>query len=512
MNFLRLFLSLALYLRCTGSSRILAFPEFPSHSHHVIFNPIWRELSLRGHQVTVITPNPMNDPTLSNLTEIDVGSAYEVVRKKDFVKNMAKGRFIVKRLLFLHKMLSDCMEEEMQHEEFQQLLRLPSDHFDLLIVQTMHPLVYAIGAKFKAPIVGVSSMGVFPNSHDVIGNPTHPVLSPDFLVSPEGDMTFFDKIDSLFFNIVYRLVYHWIILPESDATARKYFGKDIPYLGDIESNTSLLLMNINPFVHPIRANVPAAIEVNQLHITEPKPLPKDIKDFLDSSPQGVVYFSLGSNVKSANLSSRTREVIVRALGEVPYKVLWKWETDTLPNKPDNVMTRKWLPQQDILGHPNVKVFVTQGGLQSVEEAISYAVPMVGLPFITDQPGNIKKITDLGMGLGLDYRTMSKEQLKNAIMEVGENSWYKQKISDARLILVDQPIRGVPKAVWWIEYIIRHKGARHMRSPAADMSYFEYFMMDVFLFLFVCFFVIVYTVIKMLRILRTLFRSQKVKVN
>jgi glucuronosyltransferase len=41
--------------------------------------------------------------------------------------------------------------------------------------------------------------------------------------------------------------------------------------------------------------------------------------------------------------------MVEALGELPYTVLWKWESDRLPGKPNNVVTRKWFPQQDILG-------------------------------------------------------------------------------------------------------------------------------------------------------------------
>lgn len=41
--------------------------------------------------------------------------------------------------------------------------------------------------------------------------------------------------------------------------------------------------------------------------------------------------------------------MLTALAELPYNVLWKWETDHLPGQPKNVMTKKWLPQQDILG-------------------------------------------------------------------------------------------------------------------------------------------------------------------
>lgn len=62
-----------------------------------------------------------------------------------------------------------------------------------------------------------------------------------------------------------------------------------------------------------------------------------------------MYFSLGSNVKSANLPIETRNEIIAALAQLPYNVLWKWESDHLPGQPKNVFVRKWLPQQDILG-------------------------------------------------------------------------------------------------------------------------------------------------------------------
>ncbi|KAG5871832.1 hypothetical protein JTB14_036484 [Gonioctena quinquepunctata] len=238
----------------------------------------------------------------------------------------------------------------------------------------------------------------------------------------------------------------------------------------------------------------------------------DLQDYLDSAPQGVVYFSLGSNVKSANISEKTRDVIIQALSELPYKVLWKWETDYLPGQPDNVLTRKWIPQQDVLGHPNIKAFVTQGGLQSIEEAICNEVPMVGLPFITDQPYNVRKLQDFGIAIGLDHKTMTKDQLKKAILEVAENKKYRERVQDAKAILTDQPMKGVEKAVWWIEYVIRHKGAKHLRSSAADMSFFEYFLVDVFAFLLLCVSIFIYTVVKVVALCIPKKKQPKMKNN
>jgi glucuronosyltransferase len=33
-------------------------------------------------------------------------------------------------------------------------------------------------------------------------------------------------------------------------------------------------------------------------------------------------------------------------------------------------------------------------------------------------------------------------------------------------------------VFWTEYVIRHKGAPHMRSAALDLAWYQYFLLDV----------------------------------
>ncbi len=39
----------------------------------------------------------------------------------------------------------------------------------------------------------------------------------------------------------------------------------------------------------------------------------------------------------------------QALKERGIKVLWKWETEEMEGRPDNILLKKWLPQQDVLG-------------------------------------------------------------------------------------------------------------------------------------------------------------------
>jgi UDP:flavonoid glycosyltransferase YjiC (YdhE family) len=70
-----------------------------------------------------------------------------------------------------------------------------------------------------------------------------------------------------------------------------------------------------------------------------------------------------------------------------------------------------------LAHPNVKLFITQGGLQSFHEATYHAVPLIGIPFICDQQHNVRKMVDAGVGVKLDYATITKDELVKTIMKV-----------------------------------------------------------------------------------------------
>lgn len=50
----------------------------------------------------------------------------------------------------------------------------------------------------------------------------------------------------------------------------------------------------------------------------------------------------------------------------------------------------------------------------------------------------------------------------------------------RDLLGDQPMSPLDRAVWWIEHVLRHAGARHLRAPAANMSWAQYYELDLIL--------------------------------
>uniref|UniRef100_A0A1Y1LQ31 Glucuronosyltransferase n=2 Tax=Photinus pyralis TaxID=7054 RepID=A0A1Y1LQ31_PHOPY len=147
----------------------------------------------------------------------------------------------------------------------------------------------------------------------------------------------------------------------------------------------------------------------------------------------------------------------------------------------------------------------------MDEAIYEHVPMVGIPFYGDQPFNVKKMVRKGFGLELDYRTLNKEQFKAAVLEVINNPKYKSTLKYLAELAQDQPMTGLEKAVWWSEYVIRHKGAKHLRSPLLDIPWYQYLLLDVIGIIVVTVAVALYLIYFLLkslvRLVKYIFRSK-----
>lgn len=74
---------------------------------------------------------------------------------------------------------------------------------------------------------------------------------------------------------------------------------------------------------------------------------QDILDFIEDSPNGVIFFTFGSIIKMSSLPEHIEKAFKEALAQVPQRVLWKYDGE-MKDKPKNVMTKPWFPQRDIL--------------------------------------------------------------------------------------------------------------------------------------------------------------------
>ncbi|XP_065260727.1 UDP-glucuronosyltransferase 2A2-like isoform X5 [Emys orbicularis] len=224
--------------------------------------------------------------------------------------------------------------------------------------------------------------------------------------------------------------------------------------------------------------------VGGLHCKPAKPLPEEMEEFVQSSREhGIVVFSLGSMVY--NLTEEKSNMVALALSQIPQKVLWRYKGKKPETLGPNTRIYDWIPQNDLLGHPKTKAFITHGGTNGIYEAIYHGIPMVGIPMFADQPDNIAHMKAKGMAVELDFNTMQTQDLIDALNMVINNSSYKENAVRLSEIHHDQPIKPLDRAVFWIEFVMRHKGAKHLRPAAHELTWYQYHCLDVLAFLLVC---------------------------
>jgi glucuronosyltransferase len=281
-------------------------------------------------------------------------------------------------------------------------------------------------------------------------------------------------------------------------------------------NVSLVLVNHHFSTSSIRPIVANMIEVGGIHVEPAKPLPSDIQEFLDSATDGAILFSMGSIIQGKDWEPSKRDAFVRAFGKLKQKVLWKYENETLPKKPSNVMISSWIPQRDVLAHPNVELFITHGGLLGTTEALVEGVPVLGMPVYGDQKMNMLKAESFGYGILMEIDDIDEHLIDRNLQLLLSNKKFSKNAKEISKRYNDRPMTPQQLTKYWIEYVIRHNGAPHFQSPAHRLNYLQLHLIDVYAFialLLVLFIlVIAFTVKFVLKRASNMFTDKKIKTN
>lgn len=193
-------------------------------------------------------------------------------------------------------------------------------------------------------------------------------------------------------------------------------------------------------------------------------------------------------------------IFLDVFASMKQRVLWKFENESISNLPKNVMIKAWLPQADILAHPNVKVFITHGGLFGTQEGVHYAVPMLGIPIYCDQHLNMRKAVQNGYAISLHFPDITKTLLKESLEKLLYDPYYRNNMNRISRIFHDRPLPARETAMYWIDYVIRHKGAPHLRSAGLDLKWYQFYLLDVIAFVVGCIAVALFVSWKILRVI------------
>lgn len=120
--------------------------------------------------------------------------------------------------------------------------------------------------------------------------------------------------------------------------------------------------------------------------------------------------------------------------------------------------------------------------------------MLFIPLFGDQMRNALKSVASGNALMLPFTDITAESLSMHLNKMLTNKSYYNRAKELSNLFNDNLVHPMDEAVFWIEYVIRTKGAKHLKSNAVNMSWFSYLLLDILLVPIV----VVYLTIKFLK--------------
>ncbi|XP_050683780.1 UDP-glycosyltransferase UGT5-like isoform X3 [Leptidea sinapis] len=343
------YLILVTYLTRTDCARILAIFPTPSISHQVVFRPLTQALANRGHEVTVITPDPaFKDNAPRNLTEIDVHDISYDFWRKFLLKNAAVGgnTDILNAFSILSESFSKTFFLQLETEDVQKIVRSKATYDLLLIEECVRPaLVFSYIFK-NVPVIRISSGGVMVSAYKSTGLPNHPLLFASILQRRFHNLTIWEKIQAFIHNAGLEYIYatHQI---EEDKQLKRIIGPDVLPLHKLMENIDLVFYNNFPIWAGNIPVPPNVVYIGGIYEKPKQEIPEDLKIFLDSSKHGVIYVSFGTNTKSSLFPKSQVHIFTKVFSKLPYDVLWRWDED-ISGKSKNIRITKWVPQPDLL--------------------------------------------------------------------------------------------------------------------------------------------------------------------
>ncbi|KAG8034235.1 hypothetical protein G9C98_001320, partial [Cotesia typhae] len=495
------------HYQSTEALKILGLFPLAGRSHFIPPARLMRELAAKGHQVDVVSHFPLKNP-VPNYRDISLkGLAPIATNNMSYDQTKTVGGFSMQNFVSITgTQVCDLLGTSV----FEKLIKTPKGIYDLIVLELFTADCYmAFGKHLGAPIVAM----VMSKMHDWLyghfGIPYNTAYMPSLFSSFDQSMTYLERLQNTLASavIVPQINY---FKQEQLMHMEKYFGRKLTNMAELYEDVSIVLLNSHHSLYDIIPTPPGVIEIGGLHVhDDQQELTPEVKKWLDESKNGCVYFTFGSMVRIETFPAKTLAAFYETFKKIaPTRVLMKIADPSLlpAGLPKNVITSTWLPQVAVLKHKNTKVFITHGGLMGTQESLAHGVPMVGIPIFGDQFTNLQIYERRKIAVVLNQEDITTESLTKAVTTVLNDPVYRENIKRLSKLFFDRPMSAMDTAIYWVEYTARHGNV--LKSPATKLSWWEYYLIDVYGLVLLCIAVVLYITKFILKLLWRLVCSRK----
>jgi UDP-glucoronosyl and UDP-glucosyl transferase len=358
-----------------------------------------------------------------------------------------------------------------------------NETFDLIIVEAFAEYSLVFGHIYSpAPVIQIApGYGLTENFETAGAVARHPIHYPNIWRSDFKHTTENIATEMRLYNEFRRLT------NTSNTMLKKQFGSDTPTIQQLRNNVELLLLNLHPIFDNNRP-VPPSVQYlgGGLHLTNShiNKLNAALDHYMNSTKKGVIYVSFGATFDTNTLATEFKIMLIDLFAQLEeYTILWKIDEKSIKhlNVSNNVFVQSWFNQRAILNHKKTIAFLTQGGLQSTDEAIEAQIPMVCLPMMGDQFYHSQKLAQFGVARLLDTKSVTASELLINMQLVINDSSYKENTKKLHQFLQRDKMSFPPidKAVYFTEKVILNSRYRlvSLKTTAANLPHAEYFMYE-----------------------------------
>ncbi|XP_020829003.1 UDP-glucuronosyltransferase 1A1-like isoform X4 [Phascolarctos cinereus] len=483
--------------------KLLVVPQ--DGSHWLSMHGVLQEVRRRGHEIVVVAPAVtlhIKEAPFYTLTRFavpfqmgDLEAHFRKMNHKAFEKLPFLENFFTtkERIRNVTTLLLSACSHLVYNKEL--MTRLDDNHFDAVFTDPFLPCGPIVAKYLSLPAVYFLHGLPCSLDYDATQCPNPPSYIPRGLSESTDRMTFLQRVKNMLVTIFQFFLCDFVYSPYM-RLASDLLKREVT-VTDLLSHGSIWLLRSDFLKDYPRPVMPNMIFIGGINCAYTKPLPQEFEAYVNASGEhGVVVFSLGSMVSEIPMTKAME--IAEALGTIPQTVLWRYTGKPPSNLAKNTKLVKWLPQNDLLAHPKTRAFITHAGSHGTYEGLCNGVPMVLMPLFGDQMDNAKRMESRGAGVILNVLEMTSDDLSKALKTVINDKSYKENIMRLSALHKDRPISPLDLAVFWVEFVMRNKGAPHLRAAAHDLNWIQYHSLDVIAFLLAIVLTVVLIAVKCLK--------------
>jgi len=263
--------------------------------------------------------------------------------------------------------------------------------FDIAIVEPFftRPCTLILPKHLGIPFVTMAGY-YFPWDIRIPALPSFYPTGP--LTSNRNSFNFKDRVGSLVVYVMFH--FNLIRLADPDLDLLEKYAVGVSSWRELLLEAELFILTTDHLLDRPLPLMPNFIRLPGLSCKPSQPLPDELERLMTAAKDGVIVLTFGSAITI--LPDDIVKKFLDGFAQLNQTVIAKLRVPEGWTVPDNVHTRTWLPQNDILGHPNTRLFITHAGNGGQYEALYHGVPMLSFPLFADQHTNAQKTVEKGI--------------------------------------------------------------------------------------------------------------------